>query len=168
VTSPFSSVTLSSSNLGSSQEQFFPSDPSLPTLLSGASSVSADPEGEFLTHPGTVGGIVSETPETVTPPSLSKQPSNEGDISTPSSVDVDGPLMVADDDEEGYNGDGDLTLAPSAEEDDSDSDEGLTMTRRKGRLAATTVRPESRKLERRDTNASVGSTDTAKKVSMAE
>ena len=54
MTSPISSINYSSVNLGSTSDQPFPSDPSLPTLISGASSVSADNEGDFLAYPGVV------------------------------------------------------------------------------------------------------------------
>lgn len=145
LTSPISSVNLSG------QEQVFPSVPSLPALISSGSSVCADPEGDFLQHPGIVqssGG----TPETLTPPMLSKQESQDSDTPT-NSIDA----ITVDVDDEGYNGDGD-TLTVDNEDDDSDSDEGLTMTRRKPQPKAT--------MPRRGTNASVGSTETAKKVVM--
>jgi hypothetical protein len=90
------------------------------------------------------------TPETISPPLLSKQSSNEG----PTETEIANMDLV---DEEGYNGDGDtLTI----DDDDSDSDEGLTMTRRK----PTTSAPLP--LARRGTNNSARSTDTAKKVTM--
>lgn len=86
---------------------------------------------------------------------LSKQTSiDEGE--TPTNT-IDG---IIDIDEEGYNGDGDTTLTVDDDDDDSDSDEGLTMTRRK---PAAKVGVQ---MARRGTNASVGSTDTAKKVDM--
>jgi hypothetical protein len=160
VTSPISSL-----NLGSS-EQIFPSVPSLPALVSGASSVSADPEGEFLGRPGIVRPpetvLSSETtPENLTPP-LSKEPTGE-EIDTPrGAVDDDTIPIPLDAEDEGYNGDGDTTFTVE-DDDDSDSDEGLTMTRSKPKkkLAA-----ESTPMARRGTNASVGSTETAKKVVM--
>lgn len=140
VASPISTVTLSSSHLGSSRDKFFPSDPSLPTLISGASSVSADPEGEFLTEPGTVQG--GDTPETLTPPSLSKQASHDDEAAAPATV---------------------------AEDEDSDSDEGLTMGRAKSnRSRVAPPSPGKRNLVRGNTNASVGSTETAKKVTMTK
>jgi [calcium/calmodulin-dependent protein kinase] kinase len=152
VASPISSV-----NLGSSQERIFPSVPSLPALISGASSVSADAEGDFLQRPGFVKPpeailTANSTPDTLTPPPLSKQPSAEGDTPT-RSIDLDALSVCHDLDEEGYNGDGDL--ASTAEDDDSDSDEGLTMTRRK-------PKPKPGALARRGTNISVESTETAK------
>jgi SNF1-activating kinase 1 len=148
-TSPISSVNLSS------QEKIFPSVPSLPALISGASSVSADPEGDFLTRPGIATVTVNSTPETLTPPSISKQSTTEETKVSPTTLGDDTILLSPDVDDDGYNGDGD-----PAEENDEDSDEGLTMTRRKPKKKEGVVR--------RGTNASVGSTETAKKVGLAE
>jgi SNF1-activating kinase 1 len=168
ITSPISSLNYSSANLngchlGSSSEQIFPSDPSLPTLMSGASSVSADHEGDFLSQPGVVRDSVDVTggsPDTMTPPALSKEHSQKsehqdgiGNLTT---------LPVVADDDEGYTADGDLATKTD-DDDDSDSDEGLTMSRKKP------SQPKRQNtLVRRDTNASVGSTETAKKVSVIE
>lgn len=168
VTSPISSV-----NMGST-EQFYPtvpSLPSLPALISSASSVSADPEGDMLHNPSFVNqsehAFTGEnTPEARTPPSLSKQVSTDTD--TPVPTIIDDAIILSADEDDGYNGDGDTTFTADAEEDDSDSDEGLTMTRRKPKSSTASDTPPAkavlRKLERRGTNASVGSTETAKKV----
>ncbi|KAK4130340.1 kinase-like protein, partial [Trichocladium antarcticum] len=53
----------------------FQSDPSLPALLSSStSSVSADPEGEFLGNPGLVGrSSVTDTTDSLTPPAFAKE-----------------------------------------------------------------------------------------------
>ncbi|KAE8448892.1 hypothetical protein EG329_008688 [Mollisiaceae sp. DMI_Dod_QoI] len=170
VTSP-SDITspISSDNLGST-DQFYPSVPSLPALISGASSVSADTEGEMLQRPGSVrppdhGITTYSTPETLTPPALSKQTSGENDTPVVTSTD-DAILLSPDEDDEGYNGDGDTAF--TADDSDSDSDEGLTMSRRKPKAKSSSpeVKLERRSLERRGTNASVGSTETAKKVIM--
>lgn len=159
---------VSSDNLGS-QEQFFPSVPSLPALISGASSVSADPEGEmlklpgFVQHPETGFNFTAEsTPETLTPPVLPKQVSAE--VATPIPEPPEGAILLSPEvDDEGYNGDGDNI----EEDDDSDSDEGLTMTRKKPKPQSPVEgKLDLKKLERRGTNASVGSTETAKKVMM--
>jgi [calcium/calmodulin-dependent protein kinase] kinase len=154
---------ISSDNLGST-EQFshLPSVPSLPALISGASSVSADPEGEMLTLPGVVQHpeTAHGTPETLTPPSLSKQVSAE--VGTPIAEPLEDAIVLAHEEDEGYNGDGD-----NVDDEDSDSDEGLTMTRRKPKAQSPIEsRIDLRKIERRDTNASVGSTETAKKLVM--
>ncbi len=167
VTSPISSQNYSfanwgSSQIGSSSEGLFPSDPSLPTLISGASSVSADHEGDFLAHPGVVEAAEATggTPDTLTPPALSKETSHESELPA-ELADLTSVPVVADEEDDGYNADGDLST--KTEDDDSDSDEGLTMSRKKP------VPPKrSGTLTRRDTNASVGSTETAKKVPMAD
>jgi len=150
-TSPISSANLSS------QEKIFPSVPSLPALISGASSVSADPEGDFLTRPGIATVTMNSTPETLTPPSLSKHSTREETDVSPTTLGDDTILLSPDVDDEGYNGDGD----PAGGDSDEDSDEGLTMTRRKPKKKEGVV-------VRRGTNASVGSTETAKKVGLAE
>jgi len=55
----------------------FQSDPSLPALLSSTSSVSADPEGEFLGNPGLVGrSSVIDTTDSLTPPAFAKEPAS--------------------------------------------------------------------------------------------
>ncbi|KAG9237294.1 hypothetical protein BJ875DRAFT_164351 [Amylocarpus encephaloides] len=152
-TSPISSV-----NLGS-QEQIFPSVPSLPALISGASSV-ADTEGEYQHHPAATANLTAnDTPETLTPPSISKQSTREPEDS-PTAFEGDDTICLSPDDEEGYNGDGDGACA--AEGDDSDSDEGVIMmgSRKKSKIPPTST------LQRRGTNASAGSTETAKKVKM--
>ena len=160
VTSPISSL-----NLGSSG-QIFPSVPSLPALVSGGSSVSADAEDEFLGRPGFVRHpetvLSSETtPEVLTPALLSKD-STGTETETPTGTHDDTVSIPLDVDEEGYNADGDTTFTME-DDDDSDSDEGLTMTRSKPKKK---LLPESTAMARRGTNASVGSTETAKKVVM--
>jgi hypothetical protein len=159
MTSPISSV-----NLGST-EQFFPSVPSLPALISGASSVSADTEGDMLQQPGFVKHdtyTAGNTPETLTPPALSKHASIEDDTTD---VSDDAVVVSPDEDEEGYNGDGDTTF--TVDDDDSDSDEGLTMSRKKPKSKSSIEEKRNfKRLERRGTNGSVGSTETAKKVVM--
>lgn len=172
ITSP-SDITspISSDNLGS-MDQFYPSVPSLPALISGASSVSADTEGEMLQWPGSVrhnepGITTYSTPETLTPPALSKQTSVETDVPVPVALSSDDAILLSpDEDDEGYNGDGDTTFTAD-DDDDSDSDEGLTMSRRKPKIQPQPA-VERKALERRGTNASVGSTETAKKVFMNE
>ncbi|KAF7896552.1 hypothetical protein EAF00_006566 [Botryotinia globosa] len=158
VNSPVSSLALGSN------EQFFPSVPSLPALVSGSSSVSADPEGDMLQDPGScLSQTIYDTSETVTPPVMSKE-SSEPNVSTISDDHVViHPAMnhpYADTDEEGYNGDGDNSM--NADMDDSDSDEGLTMMRKNPKMKLAAVGSHGR----RGTNASVESTDTAKKISM--
>jgi [calcium/calmodulin-dependent protein kinase] kinase len=171
----------------------FQSDPSLPALLSSTSSVSADPEGEFLGNPGLVGrSSIIDTTDSLTPPAFAKesmsgfplegQGVHEGVV--PVRLDRAGGrpplgirLPVSRCGSRGKQDDDD--------DNDSDSDEGLTMARRKKKPAAATaaeapvsaVGPRDAQAaqahsverlvgnaRRRDTNASVGSTETAKKV----
>lgn len=135
------------------------STPNVPTTALAASNLderpataNRTPEGKT---PAPLQAVLSpgSTPETLTPPIPSKRASDEAERCAGSLDD-----MAYDVDEEGYNGDGDTTFTLDDDDDDSDSDEGLTMTRRKP--AAKLAMP------RRGTNASVGSTDTAKKVVM--
>jgi [calcium/calmodulin-dependent protein kinase] kinase len=156
LTSPISSV-----NLGSSEQMFTSSVQSLPALTSSASSVSADTQNELSLSSATVRHSETRftainTANTLTPPLLSKQVFNEGEtpIASPS-------YHHALSDDEGYNGEVEPIFAHNLD-DDSDSDEGLTMTRRKPKAKSP---PMFGKLDRgrRDTNASIGSTETAKK-----
>lgn len=142
---------LSTSNLETSQHQSFASHPSLPTLVSGASSVSADAEGDFLAQPGKV-SVSSANSDTTTPPALSKQTTIES---------VDATNIDISDDEEGYNADGDRALITEDDDTDSDSDGGLMMGGKK-------AKPSRERSSRRDTNISSCSTETAKKVPITE
>lgn len=155
----------------------FQSDPSLPALLSGASSVSADLEGEFLGHPGNPDAVKNtallETTDSLTPPAMTKEPiagfpleqqelSQEGNV-IPVYIDRHTVKYTA-------------SASPSAsaraieDDEDSDSDEGLVMikSKKKSAAAAKDAQAAMGKMvigsKRRDTNASVGSTETAKKV----
>ncbi|KAI0161231.1 kinase-like protein [Xylariaceae sp. FL1272] len=158
--------------------QTFRSDPSLPALLSGASSVSADAEGEFLLMPGSLEHpSFIDTTDSLTPPALRKEPlegfpmtSDEHDLHSHHRHDYDQFQTVI------------LAGAPlgastsqksrsRSDEDDegSDSDEGLTMAKAKKWSAPKDI-PIISSTEhmmhprRRDTQTSFGSTDTAKKV----
>ncbi|KAI0392452.1 kinase-like protein [Xylariaceae sp. FL0594] len=152
------------------RQNSFRSDPSLPALLSGASSVSADAEGDFLLKPGSVNRpSLLETTDSLTPPALGKE-----------SID-----RFAEAIEDQY-----LTLVPSPkpleanecarpskpgqeDEEESDSDGGLTMAKRKRRVpvakdhASSPIVQRVAHPKRRDTTTSVtsiGSTETAKKI----
>lgn len=194
ITSPVSSSTLSSDQMGSCQDQFL-SHPSLPALVSGSSSVSAGQESDPFAH-SSVHTLVPEhrgSPDTLTPPHLSKYNSNEEPV-----------VMQGNPSEEEMRREMRNTanyLASSyeppnhfarEEDSDSDSDEGLTMGRRKKPESKTPSKTTSqthtpspklepkatgspqrqpwaeRKLERRNTNCSVGSTGTAKKIEMSD
>ncbi|KAL1837166.1 hypothetical protein VTJ49DRAFT_4196 [Mycothermus thermophilus] len=192
----------------------FQSDPSLPALLSGASSVSADPEGDFLGDPGlTVVGrhSVIDTTDSLTPPAFAKEPVSgfpldahevpEGAVP----VRLDGASTWSPGRTAAIPGVRRLSRSHAEQQQprhhrhrnldsdndsasDSDSDEGLTMARRKKRPSVvSSVSPLGQGLKeaaaqqqqqqsgerlvvvaarRRDTNISIGSTETAKKVVM--
>ncbi|ROW16970.1 hypothetical protein VPNG_01155 [Cytospora leucostoma] len=152
----------------------FQSDPSLPALLSGASSVSADPEGEFLGVPGNPGatnrGTLLETTDSVTPPALAKEPVTGFPLEAPEFEDVSGAVRIGDQEFASIRRTTPTPLPRSVDDDDdSDSDEGiLIMGHRSKKSNATRGSPSSLgkalKTRRRNTNASVGSTDTAKKI----
>ncbi|KAJ1325045.1 SNF1-activating kinase 1 [Microdochium nivale] len=145
----------------------FRSDPSLPALLSGASSVSADAEGDFLLRPGQVDrASLVDTTDSLTPPAMCKEPAGEFPLESfgdehhhtvlfqsprlPDQAPTSAAALPSRAIEDDY-------------EDDSDSDEGLVMmtkTKKKG------LQKELSISRRRDTQTSVGSTDTAKKVLM--
>ncbi|KAI0484221.1 kinase-like protein [Xylariaceae sp. FL0804] len=148
--------------------QVFRSDPSLPALLSGASSVSADAEGDFLLRPGSVDRpSLIDTTDSLTPPALVKEPitgfpmgedEQYQTLILPRSNEIDAALLLS---------------SKAIEDDDgSDSDEGLTMAKPKKRDVSrdVSISPPAGKampsMKRRDTQTSIGSTETAKKVLM--
>ncbi|KAL2155554.1 hypothetical protein VTH82DRAFT_296 [Thermothelomyces myriococcoides] len=172
----------------------FQSDPSLPALLSSTSSVSADPEGEFLGHPGFVGrsSVVVETTDSLTPPAFAKEPMSGFPLEA---HDLEGAVPVKLDNSTVFAGtpaSRRFSIArrwsrcqPEDDDNDSesDSDEGLTMARRKKKpsespaSAAAGASPQRdmqgqvhgverlvRNARRRDTTASMDSTETAKKM----
>jgi [calcium/calmodulin-dependent protein kinase] kinase len=144
------------------QQQSFRSDPSLPALLSGASSVSADAEGDFLLKPGLVDRpSLLDTTESLTPPALGKEPIEGFPITVDDQYQT---LLVSQKPHEV------TTSAISStnvveDDEDSDSDGGLTMAKSRRRAFAK-AHPK-----RRDTQTSItstGSTETAKKVFTTE
>ncbi|KAI3320641.1 kinase-like protein [Xylariaceae sp. AK1471] len=155
------------------QQQSFRSDPSLPALLSGASSVSADAEGDFLLKPGSVDRpSLLDTTESLTPPALGKEPI-EG---FPMRVDDQYQTLLVSRKPHEVN-DSALSSTNIVEDDeDSDSDGGLTMAkpRRRALPKEHTSSPIIERMahpKRRDTQTSItsiGSTETAKKVVTAE
>lgn len=159
----------------------FHSDPSLPALLSGASSVSADMEAELLGRPGIVEGqpsILLETTDSLTPPALMKEPPTFPiqEVFTNQPAMDSGSLTVHLSSARRSHQSDSESLSPSIEaddgddEDDSGSDDGLLlMTKSKKKPMATyspANSPSPFEPRRRDTNASIMSTDTAKKVSI--
>jgi [calcium/calmodulin-dependent protein kinase] kinase len=162
---------VSSAKPSSDQILAFQSDPSLPALLSGASSVSADLEGELLCRPGVVdrNTPLLETTDSLTPPAMGKEPVAGFPLeeSLGSSQSVDSgiiPLSVRAQEESDRDEDDD---DDDDDDDDagSDSDEGLTMMshRRKSCLREP-AKGAVGFSKRRDTTASASSNDTARKA----
>ena len=150
----------------------FQSDPSLPALLSSTSSVSADLEGEFLGNPGVVGHApLIDTTDSLTPPALVK----ESGAGFPLEEVQQGAVPVRLDESARRP----QTLVAHRrlsrhhhgrqerdhDDDSSDSDDDVLMM---GRPKKNGLSKDVGKLfsasRRRDTNASVGSTETAKKL----
>ncbi|KAK3944515.1 Serine/threonine-protein kinase ssp1 [Diplogelasinospora grovesii] len=178
-TSPICGANLSVSREAADQILAFQSDPSLPALLSSTSSVSADLEGEFLGNPGVVGRpSVIDTTDSLTPRALQKEPLAGFPLEDHEQV-MQGAVPVRLDAGAGRPPNV-MSAMPVVsrnqhddDDDESDSDEGLTMAKRKkshnsnnhnlskdinsiGRLVGGA--------RRRNTNASVGSAETAKKL----
>ncbi|ENH72647.1 Serine/threonine-protein kinase ssp1 [Fusarium oxysporum f. sp. cubense race 1] len=168
VTSPVSALPSTAST--SERMLAFQSDPSLPALLSGASSVSADMEAELLCKPGIVSAHpqLLETTDSLTPPAFDKEPNGFPiDHVYGNSPAMDsGSLTVH---LEGGARDS-VTSTPVARPvdddfDDDGSDDGiLLMAKSKKKPAQPTSRPPVFNPRRRDTNISIASTETAKKV----
>ncbi|KAJ9130396.1 Serine/threonine-protein kinase ssp1 [Pleurostoma richardsiae] len=151
----------------------FQSDPSLPALLSGASSVSADLEGEFLGNPGNPNDVkkasLLETTDSLTPPAIAKDSIVGFPLEQQELADSGAIAVHVDENRVKY-----LTASPAMsprnvdDDDESDSDEGLTMAKPKKRGSPKDSQAQMGRTvygaRRRDTNASVGSTETAKKV----
>lgn len=154
----------------------FQSDPSLPALLSSTSSVSADLEGEFLGNPGVVPpSSVLDTSDSLTPPAMTKEPVAGFPLEAREQV-AQGAVPVEYDHGIAQPP---VPMSPSTasqrtvdeDDGDSDSDEGLVMAKsKKGQpKAAISSGPAGKSVvtsRRRDTNGSIGSTDTAKKLVM--
>ncbi|KAK7755870.1 hypothetical protein SLS62_002157 [Diatrype stigma] len=164
VTSPVCSNDLAGRH---NDSQIFRSDPSLPALLSGASSVSADPEGEFLLRPGSVDRpSLIDTTDSLTPPALNKEPISGFPLDElePETVLLGRPhSRLASSPRSSPHSSRDL-----GEDDASDSDEGLVMARprKKGPPRQSSMGKTLKTPRRRDTQTSISSTDTAKKVLM--
>lgn len=152
----------------------FRSDPSLPALLSGASSVSADAEGDFLLKPGSVNRpSLLDTTDSLTPPALGKEPINgfaEG-------IDDQYLTLLSSPKSQGANESTTPSKPVLEDEEESDSDGGITMARPKRRgpvgrdHASSPIIERVAHPKRRDTTTSItsiGSTETAKKVIAAE
>lgn len=167
VTSPIS--TYVPTKTGS---EHFRSDPSLPALLSGSSSVSADMDADYLNRPGAVSSRPSllETTDSLTPPADLKEPT-EG---FPLGQAFDGESAMED-------GSVRLHLHPAppmaqsngppsndGDDDDDGSDDGLLLMAKSKRKTGVTSAPRSIEPKRRDTNISTTSVETAKPVHPTE
>ncbi len=146
--------------------QIFRSDPSLPALLSGASSVSADPEGEFLLRPGSVDRpSLIDTTDSLTPPALTKEP-----IAGFPLDELESDTFILGQPHRGLASSPLSARTIGEDENASDSDDGLVMARsrkKRGPPRESTLSQVERSLttpRRRDTQTSIKSTDTAKKV----
>lgn len=177
LTSPVS-YTTSASQKDLADAAAFQSDPSLPALLSGASSVSADPEPDCLAVPDSVSqSSVLETSDSLTPPALGKEPVAGFPLEDAALDDRSGnesaPRLYHITDHEAAPVSRPASTPPDSrsgdeEEDDSDSeDEGLMMMGRRSKKSSIVRDSPKQSLgpRRRGTNASIGSTDTAKKIS---
>ncbi|KAI0112781.1 kinase-like protein [Hypoxylon sp. NC0597] len=169
LTSPSESTSpISLANLPGQGEDLhiFRSDPSLPALLSGASSISADAEGEFLLKPGSLDRpSLIDTTDSLTPPALTKEPIS----GFPLEDDEQYQTLLLPQPQRTLTTSSLLTTK-AVDDDGSDSDEGLVMKPKKRNPAKDhTSSPLGRTLssaKRRDTQTSIGSTDTAKKILM--
>lgn len=156
----------------SEQMLVFQSDPSLPALLSGASSVSADMEAELLARAGGNGQTsrYEGSSEAVTPPALVKESAN-GFPMTPmfehAQTMGSGSLQLHLEHDTSHTPEDMDSPTPHAEEDD-DSDDGIFLMAKSKKKASPTSASNSRPFEakRRDTGASTASNETAKKVSV--
>ena len=146
----------------------YQSDPSLPALLSGASSVSADLEGELLGRPGHVSANPNllETTESLTPPALGKESVTgfplDSAFDHAGSVDsglIDVPVAVAAAATAASSPRSASVREDADDGDDSDSDEGLTMMSSKKKM-----KPVTDVDARRGTDVSTSSNETAKKM----
>ncbi|KAL0940418.1 serine threonine-protein kinase ssp1 [Colletotrichum truncatum] len=169
---------ISSTNHPSKEEMLaFQSDPSLPALLSGSSSVSADLDAEPLVEPGVVNtrpGYL-ETTDSLTPPAFVKEPIAGFPLEQFEQTSAYGQHNAGIDVLRMTPSPVNRSLAPPQrtpelrpqddDDDDSDSDEGLLMAKsKKKKPINTTTERIPYGARRRDTNISIASTETAKKV----
>lgn len=169
LTSPSESASpVSLGNMAGQDEdpQIFRSDPSLPALLSGASSISADAEGEFLLKPGSLDRpSLIDTTDSLTPPALTKEPLS----GFPLEEDEQYQTLLLPQPQRAMATSSLLTTRAVDDDDGSDSDEGLIMKPKKRNPVkdnATSPLGRTMSARRRDTQTSIGSTETAKKVVM--
>jgi serine/threonine protein kinase len=172
VTSPISPHP--PAKIAAARASTFQSDPSLPALLSGASSVSADMEAELLARPGIVSNRPSllETTDSLTPPADAKEPSDGfplGQVFGNPPAMESGPLTLHLEPPPPENSEERFTRRRSssndADDDDDGSDDGILLMakpKRKSIATASPARPGPFEARRRDTNISTTSVETAK------
>ncbi|KFA50404.1 hypothetical protein S40293_05226 [Stachybotrys chartarum IBT 40293] len=181
VTSPISGGTAAKNS--ADRISAFQSDPSLPALLSGASSVSADMEGELLGRPGVVSNQpdLLQTTDSLTPPAYAKEPSGGFPIDqvfgNPPAMES-GPLTMHFQPYRSYTPDGQLPEtrpnredhyggSSEEEDDEDDEDDGIFLMAKPKKKTSGVASPVSPfEAKRRDTNISMistASTETAKK-----
>ncbi|OAQ88937.1 serine/threonine-protein kinase ssp1 [Purpureocillium lilacinum] len=146
----------------------YQSDPSLPALLSGASSISADIEGELLCKPGVVNSRSPRLDSSdQTPPALAKDAlaMDQDRVFENGTAMESGPLHIPAAEPKSPS-----TVAADSHPDDADEDGSdddiLVMAKSRKRTSLLPRAPTSRPFEakRRDTGASTASNETAKKV----
>jgi len=172
VTSPVSAVPPTKND----SEHTFQSDPSLPALLSGASSVSADMEAELLGPPGLVSTRKSllETTDSLTPPAYEKESTNGFPLhevfGNPPAMDSGSLTLRVEHDSSDMASEPDTGRSrfssDSNDEDDEGSDDGILLMAKSKRKSMPAMSPARRsapfEAKRRDTNISTTSVETAK------
>jgi [calcium/calmodulin-dependent protein kinase] kinase len=173
-TSTIPSSKTSSTKISSDHILAFQSDPSLPALLSGASSVSADMEAELLCRPGIVSANPNllETTDSLTPPAIGKEPIagfplDALALEATQAVDSGIISVPAIANSPAHGSTPRTPSTPSRQQSereddddgDSDSDEGLTMmsNRRKSSMREAARSRHTSISKRRGTNASSAS-----------
>ncbi|OTA07004.1 serine/threonine protein kinase [Trichoderma parareesei] len=172
-------------NSASQRMLAFQSDPSLPALLSGASSVSADLEGELLQRPGTVDPqALLQTKDSLTPPALGKEPTSGFPLDqvfdnsssmegVPVRVRVDSSGPTSDPRGARQQQQQQQQQQHRKQEDDDnddDSDEGLLLMAKSKKRPPVTTRHRPFEARRRDTNLSnisTASDETARRVNIS-
>lgn len=172
VTSPMSPDH--STKTASEHTSAFQSDPSLPALLSGASSVSADMEAELLGRPGIVGNsqsIADTTDTSLTPPINSKDAEDDahldqvfGNPPAMESGQLTLHLEPPPPDHHGGRFSRRRSSSNDGDDDDGSDDDILLMAKSKRKSAPGTspARPGPFEARRRDTNISTTSVETAR------
>ncbi|KAG5997192.1 hypothetical protein E4U43_002702 [Claviceps pusilla] len=169
---PFRSGSAEEPTEPSGQILVFRSDPSLPALLSGASSVSADMEAELLSRPGRVRRQLScqeGFSEAVTPPALVKEPAVSPIFKHTPAMES-GSLQLHLDHQSGQCDDDDVDSSSPRVEEDDDNDDGIFLiAKSKKKSISTIATPGTRPFanRRRDTGASTASDETAKRVAVS-